>query len=96
MGGTTAGRAKIVRAPTDPLQIRVEGRTEPGAKLGQGGSGGTGKGELLLCYGRSGFLKDAVWRAGGHGGGYCRGMEGFEGGFEGVVGDYTIGEVGFY
>ena len=42
MWGTTAGGTKIVRAPTNPLQVTVEGRTEPGPQLGKSGTGGSG------------------------------------------------------
>ena len=92
---TTARGTEVVRAPPDPLQVGVEGRTEPGAKLCQGSTEGAGEGQLLLCNGRSGFLEDAVGRAGGYGGGYCGGVEGFDGGFVGVRGKGTVGEVRF-
>ena len=46
--GTTAGGTEVIRAPPDPLQVAVESRREPGPQLGKGGTGGSGKGELLL------------------------------------------------
>ena len=94
--GMTAGGTEVVRAPPDPLQVGVEGRTKPRAKLGQGGTVGAGEGQLLLCNGRSGLLEDAVGRAGGYGGGHCGGVEGFQGGFVGIGGKGPIGEVGLY
>ena len=75
VGCTTAGGAKSVRAPADPLQIGVEGRTEPGSQLGKGGAVGTGKGQLLLSYGRVRLLEDAVGWAGRQCLCHCGGVE---------------------
>ena len=90
---TTAGGAKIVRAPADPHQIGVEGRTEPGPQLGKGGAVGTGKGQLLLSYGRVRLLEDAVGSAGGQCLCHCGGVEGLDGGFVGVGWEGVVSEV---
>ena len=84
VGCTAAGGAEIVRAPADPLQIGVEGRTEPGSQLGKGGAVGTGKGLLLLSYGRFGLLEDAVEWAGGQRPCHRGCVEGLDGGLVGV------------
>ena len=93
VGCQTAGGAKSVRAPADPLQIGVKGRTEPGSQLGKGGAVGTGKGQLLLSYGRVRLLEDAVGWARGQCLCHCGGVEGLDGGFVGVGWEGVVSEV---
>ena len=48
MGGSSAGGAEVVRGSVYPLQKGVEGRAEPRAELGESGTIGTGKGDLIV------------------------------------------------
>ena len=75
-----AGGADVVRAPANLLQVVLEGWTEPGSELGEGGAVGTGEGLLLLGDGGVGLLEDAVNWAGGDGLCHSGGVKGLNGG----------------
>ena len=48
VGSYTTGGAEGVWGSADPLKEAIEGRTEPRAELGEGGSVGAGEGGFLL------------------------------------------------
>ena len=66
VGGPSAGGAQVVRGPADPLEVRFEGRTEPRAKLGQGGTVRAGEGSLFVRDGWGRGLEDPVMGSGSY------------------------------
>ena len=81
MGGPSAGGAQVVRGSADPLKVRFEGRAEPRAKLGQGGTVRAGEGSLFVRDGWGRGLEDSVMGSGSYCGDDCGGMEGLDGEF---------------
>ena len=70
-------RDKGLLGPADPLPIVVEGRTEPGPKLGEGGPIRVGEGKLLVRDGgRRAGVDYPIGRAGLYGGLDSVGVEG--------------------
>ena len=66
MWGGVAGGAEVVRGSADPLQVTVEGRTEPRTELGQGGAVGAGECEFFHCDRRRWRPQDKVVLERGH------------------------------
>ena len=89
MGGPSAGGAQVVWGSADPLKVRFEGRAEPRAKLGQGGTVRAGEGSLFVRDGWGRGLEDPVMGSGGYCGEDCGGVEGLDGVFI-FVGVYGV------
>ena len=94
MGCPSAGGAEPIRGPANPLQICLEGRTEPRTQLGKGGAVGTGQSLLFLRHIGRLSEEDSVWGAGSDGSEDVGGVEVLDCWFEAVGGDDSIGQVG--
>ena len=81
VGSPSAGGAKVVRGPANPLQVGIEGRTEPRTKLGEGGTVGAGEGSLFIRDGRGRGLEDSIVGSRAYGGEDCGSVEGLDCGF---------------
>ena len=94
MGWPSAGGAEPIRGPANPLQICLEGRTEPQTQLGKGGAVGTGQSLLFLRHIGRLSEEDSVWGTGNDGSEDVGGVEMLDSWFEAIGGDDSIGQVG--
>ena len=88
-----AGRAEPIRDTADHFQVCLESRVEPPTQLGKGGAVGTGDSLFLLIRGGFRLLGDTVGWVGSDSLCHCGGVEGLNGGLEGVRLEGVVSEV---